>query len=231
MRTVAPYTVGQQDAVTAGSMIFFLPRLNAPAAVSPGIAAWGVEGSYFARARMSGDRIVGDTLDVIQALATADAVDDSVIERQYVSDELPEGIDFTGAVAWLIGRNATAVGTVRPWMALRVFDRYGAALRATLLALGEHGTGTNCNSNGTRLWAGNTTGGPALASYVSQLGDRLVLDIGYNVTGAGGASAVYGSRSATVGSEFAMHVASTAAEGINPGNRASYLEIIGATLP
>lgn len=224
--TVTPYTVGRA-AYAIGGSIYFLPRLNAPADVSPPEPGWDTLASYWARARMPQHRVVGDSIDVVQALTWAIFDTETCGERQYVGDPMPRGVDFTGAVAWCINRAATLSGTVRPWMSLRVFDISGTILRATLLGLGEHGSGTNMNANGTRLWARAA----ALADYVSQDGDRLVADFGWSASNAATASTTYGSLSTIAGNEAALHVCSTAAEGVNPGARSPYLELVGVTMP
>ena len=210
----------------------FMHRLNAPAEVSPPIdAAWQVQAPYFGRQELSSRRIAGDLIDVFVPLQFVTATDQTGIEQQFVSRRMPAGVDFTGAVAWLIGRNAGVTGTVRPWAGLRVFDATGTVLRAVLIAAGEHGSGTNCGSNFTRLWFGNVAGGTPLNPYVSQDGDRVVLEVGYRMTGLGEAAATYGSLNAIAGNTHALHVASTAAEGVNPGARAPYLEVSNVTWP
>lgn len=230
MRTVGPYTVGRAPFSIGGS-VYFLPRLNAPADVSPPEPGWDTLASYWARARMPQHRVVGDSIDIIQALTWGIFDTETCGERQYVGDPMPRGVDFTGAVAWCINRAATISGTVRPWMSLRVFNLGGTILRATLLELGEHGSGTNMNANGTRLWAGSAAGGAPLNDYVSQDGDRLVADFGWSASTAATASTTYGSLSTIAGNVAALHVCSTAAEGVNPGSRAPYLELVGVTLP
>jgi hypothetical protein len=212
----------------------FMHRLNAPAEVSPPIdAAWQTQAVYFGRQELSSRRIAGDLIDVFLPLTQTQGNNQSAIEQQFVSRVLPAGVDFTGAVAWLIGRNATVLGpgTVRPWAGLRVFDSTGTTLRAVLIATGEHGSGTNCTSNNTRLWLGNVAGGTPLAPYVSAEGDRIVLEVGYRMTGVAEAAATYGSLNAIAGNTNALHVASTAAEGVNPGARAPYLEVSNVVWP
>jgi hypothetical protein len=226
VRIVAPYTVGRAPFSVGGS-IYFLPRLNAAADITPAVPAWDTLASYWARARMPQSRVVGDSIDVVQALTWAIFDTETCGERQHIGDPMPRGVDFTGAVAWCINRAATLSGTVRPWMSLRVFNLSGTILRATLLELGEHGSGTNMNANGTRLWAR----GAALNDYVSQDGDRLVADFGWSASNAATASTTYGSLSTIAGNEAALHVCSTAAEGVNPGSRSPYLELVGVTLP
>ena len=214
------------------SVFDFMHRTEA-SPVSTAAAAWDLPNGapYTTSNVLSSERIAGDTVDVFAALQWVTATDQSAREGQWVSRPMPAGVDFTGSVAWLIGRNATVTGTVRPWISLRVFDVTGTILRATLIALGEHGSGTNCTANGTRLWAGSVAGGVPLAAYVTQEGDRRVLEVGYRMTGLGTANATYGSFAAVAGNTNAMHVCSTGAEGVNPGSRCAYLELQNVTWP
>jgi hypothetical protein len=216
------------------SIFDFMSRTVASPVVAP-VDAWDVANGapYTTSNVLSSERVAGDTDAVMVALQWVTANNQSAREMQHVSRPMPAGVDFTGAVAWLIGRNATVAGagTVRPWMSLRVFDETCTILRATLIALGEHGSGTNCNANGTRLWAGSVAGGVPLAAYVTQEGDRRVLETGYRMTGLADAARVFGSFANVAGNTNAMHVASTGAEGVNPGSRCSYLELQNVLWP
>ena len=210
------------------STIDFMHRTVAAEVVSPA-DAWDLPNGapYTTSTMLSSERFAGENDAIFAALQWVTATDQSARELQCVSRPMPAGVDFTGTVATLIGRNGSVTGAVRPWMSLRIFDITGTILRATLLPLGEHGSGINCNANGTRLWC---VAAP-LAAYVTQEGDRRVLEVGYRMTGLGTANAVYGSIANGVGNTHALHVASTAAEGVNPGSRSPYLEISNALWP
>lgn len=195
------------------------------AEVAPPIDAWDVLAPYFGRQELSSRRIATDTVDLFNALQWVTANDQSGIEQQWVGRRMPAGVDFTGGLAWLIGRAGAITGMVRPWASLRIFDASGTVLRATLIALGEYGTGTNMNVNGTRLWLGSVAGGVPLAPYVTQEGDRMVLELGYRMTGLGEANAGWGSWAPAAGNQAALHVCSTLAEGVNPGSRCPYIEL------
>jgi hypothetical protein len=214
------------------SVFDFMHRTSASPVTAPA-AAWDLPNGapYTTSNVLSSERIAGDTVDLVAALQWVSGNDQSAREMQFVSRPMPAGVSFAGAVAWLIGRNGTVTGTVRPWLSLRVFDITCTILRATLIALGEHGSGTNCNANGTRLWAGSVAGGVPLASYVTAEGDRRVLEVGYRMTGAGTANAGIGSFATNAGNTNALHVCSTLAEGVNPGSRAPYLELQNVTWP
>lgn len=226
--TTADSLIPPADAVRI-STIDFMHRLALSADVAPA-DTWDLANGapYTTSTVLSSERIAGDIIDIFAALQWVTATDQSAREVQCVSRPMPAGVDFTGGTATLIGRNATVTGVVRPWMSLRIFDETLTTLRATLVALGEHGSATNCNANGTRLWAIATT---PLAAYVTQEGDRRVLEVGYRMTGLGTANATYGSLSNVAGNTHALHVASTAAEGVNPGQRAAYLELSNILWP
>lgn len=211
------------------STIDFLHR-TVPSPDAAPVDGWDLANGapYTTATVLSSERVAGDIIDVFAALQWVTATDQSARELQCVSRPMPAGVDFTGGLATLIGRNATVTGTVRPWMSLRIFDSTLTILRATLVALGEHGNATNCNANGTRLWAIDTT---PLAAYVTQEGDRRVLEVGYRMTGLGTANATFGSLSNVAGNAHALHVASTGAQGVNPGQRAMYLELTNILWP
>lgn len=209
------------------SPIFFPHRVSPVAAVSPPLDAWGTQAPYFQSRELSSLRVVADFVDLIAPAQWCTATDQSCVEAQLVGRPMPEGVDFTGGTAWMISRNGTSTGTARPWASLRVFDTTGTILRATLIPLGEHGSATNMTPNGTRVWLN----GVALASYVTQEGDRLVLEQGGRATGLATWNCIYGSISNVAGNTRALHVLSTSAEGVNPGSRAPYLELTNILWP
>lgn len=215
------------------SGVFFMTRTG-PVSVAPPISSgWDAQASYFGRSALSSSRLgPSDLVGVVLPLTWAIFGPGSCIERQLVGEPMPPGVRFDGAVLWCIMRAATLSGTVRPWISFRLFDMFGREELADLLPLGEYGSGTNMNANGTRLWAGNVGGGAPLASYMTQGGEIPVVEIGWNASTPATASTGYGSWAAPpAGNEVAINVCSTAAEGVNPGNRAPLFEIVGLQWP
>lgn len=175
----------------------FYYRFTTAAPVSPTFdAAWtnttGAVRRYLAPARLAADTLTGGD-------ARTWSAGEVRLDRQYVSDRMEAGIVFTGAavrsIIAVLESNADDNAFSR--LGVRVCNGDGTVIRATLLAVADYSNaGTEyATSTATRRWAEATV---ALCSaYVTEAGDRLVVEVGHSdATGTSpSATAIYGSAS------------------------------------
>jgi hypothetical protein len=120
----------------------------------------------------------------------AAAVDESALARQYVSDRMAAGIAFatSDTIKCYIrcAESATNDNINRQPICVKVVSEDGNTLRATLKALGHYGPNTTewivTTLTAKTLADGDTLG----AGYTTVLGDRLVIEVGGQVSSAGG---------------------------------------------
>lgn len=172
---------------------YFSPTVIPPAGVQPAFAAW--------TRTTEGVRLVMKTTKPGDAMAslttfgsTGPAANDSSLFVQFVSDPLPSGIAFatTDTIKCFIRamESATNDNINRQPICLKVVSYDGGTIRATLKALGHYGPNTTEWVSGTltsKTWADGDT---LDANYTTVDGDRLVLEIGGQVSSSGGVSVV-----------------------------------------
>ena len=129
----------------------------------------------------------------------------SALARQYVSDTMWAGIAFTATDTFKCVISCFESGAndninQQP-TCVKVYSWDGATLRATLLALLHHGPATTEWAAASGVSRQALDGDAATAAYTTVLGDRLVLEIGGQVSSAGGSGVVgtirFGSSSTT----------------------------------
>lgn len=102
-----------------------------------------------------------------------------VADRCYVSDPLTaQTISGTVKAQFLADKHGASAVADR--LEIYVVSRDGLTVRGTLLAVGAHGPATGINST---LRNKTYADGDALSSVAAQLGDRLVVMVGYNLGG------------------------------------------------
>ncbi|MCC6961184.1 MAG: hypothetical protein IT301_15160, partial [Dehalococcoidia bacterium] len=116
----------------------------------------------------------------------------SALAVQFISDPMPAGIAFStsdtikGVVRAL--ESAINDNINRMPMCLKVYSLDGSTLRATLKSLGAYGPTTTEWDTGTAESRQFADGDTLDAGYTTVLGDRLVLEVGGQVSSAGGSS-------------------------------------------
>src|SRR5688572_55877 len=118
--------------------------------------------------------------------------------RQMVSRPLRGGQSISGTVsAYMRVLESNADDEARTRFGVHVVSGDGATVRATLLAVGHHGTGTEYSR--TTATSARFAHNTAISSYTTQAGDRIVVEVGhYDSTGTTpSVSSHIGSSSAT----------------------------------
>jgi hypothetical protein len=122
----------------------------------------------------------------------AAAANDSALARQYISDPLRAGITFvtTDTVKCYCRCMESAVNDNinRQPICVKVVSEDGTTLRATLLGLGHVGPNTTEWISGTLTNKTLADGDVLTAGYTTVAGDRLVVEVGGQVSSAGGTS-------------------------------------------
>lgn len=174
----------------------FYFRATEAAAVSPAYDAAWTNTASAARRALARSRLTADTIAAV-GFTSFTAGQDCIV-RQFVSEPLAAGNVFTGetVTAYARGRESDLDDNITSRIGVRVVSEDGATERAVLLAVGHHGTGNEYPTTATlRAWADDA----ALSSYVTQAGDRLVVEMGHGDTAGTSPSAVteFGSSAAS----------------------------------
>lgn len=158
--------------------------------ITPGFAAWTrtSEADRRAMSPTKGSSVM--TSKTFWAGVTA-AANNSCLNRQYVSAPMSAGIAFTiGDTVKLVLRcmeSATNDNINRCPICVKVYSEDGLTLRATLLTLLHYGP--NTTEWATSLSSKRAADGDAItAAYTTVAGDRLVVEIGGQVSSSGGTS-------------------------------------------
>ncbi len=158
--------------------------------VTPGFATWTriTEGDRRKMSPTKGSSAMASKTFWANQAAVANA---TCLARQYVSDPMPAGIAFTvgDTVRCVLRCMESAVNDNinRTPICIKVYDESGTILRATLLALLHYGP--NTTEWNTALRSKQAADGDAItAGYTTVAGDRLVIEIGGQVSSSGGAS-------------------------------------------
>lgn len=102
-------------------------------------------------------------------------------DRQFVSPMMKGGISFSGATVSGVMRcrqSSDVNDNVHSRICIRVVSRDGGTVRATLLAIGEYGTGTEFVAAASGAPSKIVADAEPLSSYTTQDGDRLVFENG-----------------------------------------------------
>lgn len=161
--------------------------------VTPAMEAWGYIRDSTDRALMSPSPDGSSMLSFQFGGSTTQPADTTMLGRQFVSEPIVAGIAFSTSdtiKAQVICLEQGGTNNInRQPIAVKVVSRDGTTLRATLKALGHYGPNTTewpinpSTSNKT------VADGDALdANYTTVAGDRLVVEIGGQVSAAGGTS-------------------------------------------
>lgn len=133
------------------------------------------------------------------------AANDSALARQYISEPMQAGVAFITSDTVKCYARASESGAndninLQP-ICVKVYSQDGTTLRATMLALGHIGPNTTewiVTTSTNKTWA---DGDVLTTGYTTVAGDRLVIEIGGQVSAAGGTTAtgtiVFGANSAT----------------------------------
>lgn len=108
------------------------------------------------------------------------------LDRQYVSDPMPAGIDWTGVTVkmQLMTREFVNTDNSKCRMVLKIVNSSGV-VQQTLLSLNDYGSNLEYINNATcrnHTWA---NGDVVAGTYVTSAGDRLVVEIGHTDAPAG----------------------------------------------
>ena len=170
--TVRPLRVGGPEWDT--QRFYFAFSTAAPVNVAYD-AAWSVTSA--AVRRLLTPAIIGDSpLPIIIGVADGWTTG-TCLFRQLVSPPLRSGVIFNGARTRLVQQSweANVADNLFTRTGLRVASEDGGTIRATLLPVADY-RGTEIDTPVTsRIWLNNE----AVASYTTQAGDRLVLELGY----------------------------------------------------
>jgi hypothetical protein len=159
--------------------------VDTPTTVSPAAAAW-TDTTQITRLKMTTTK--GATAITLgSAIAVPGPAGQNALDRQYISDPIATGTDFTGATVkgYLMVEEAQTADNVDQLIScIKVVSEDGSTLRATLLALGANGTVAEfTTTNGGRNKA--IANGDALSAYTTVAGDRLVIELGYGCSTLG----------------------------------------------
>jgi len=162
---------------------FYQPTGDVPA-VSPAFdAAWTLTGSAVRRRMMTVVKTANDAVANGGAIAS-NASGDVVLHRQYVSDPMNAGLVFdtsTTYKCYLQALESAINDNAFPRMGVRIVSYDGSTVRATLLAVADYSTPTEFNTAlRNKIFANGDTG--TNASYTTQTGDRLVVELGHGDT-------------------------------------------------
>jgi len=181
---------------------YFDPTLGAP--FTPGFAAWTRTTEGVRRALLRSK--VGTAMSSLTAWAnTSPAANASALVAQFSGPPMMPGIAFatTDTIKCQIRcleSNANDNVNRQP-LCLKVYAKDGTTLQATLKALGHYGPATT-EWDATNLTNRTLADGDVLdANYTTVFGDFLVLEVGGQVSSAGGSTVTgsmsFGSNSAT----------------------------------
>jgi hypothetical protein len=158
--------------------------------VTPGFAAWtrNTEGDRRKMSPTDGNSVMTSKTFWANQAAAASA---TCLNRQYISDPMSAGIAFTiGDTVKLVLRcmeSAVNDNINRCPICIKVYSADGLTLRATLLALLHYGP--NTTEWATALSSKQAADGDAITvAWTTLAGDRLVVEIGGQVSTAAGAS-------------------------------------------
>lgn len=172
---------------------FYLSSTQAPP-VSPAYRGSWTRVAEALRRRMSPTKDSSAITDLWSGGNVNLGADESFLTVQLVSDPMPAGISFlvTDAVKMsvLCAESSTTDNINRAPTMIYVVSADGATLRATLLAWGHHGPSTTeWTYHGGAPYNGKSRlplDGDTVGAYTTQAGDRLVVELGGQVSGAGG---------------------------------------------
>jgi hypothetical protein len=166
----------------------YLPHA-APPAVDPTIASgWEdsseIERRMLANVKGSSGISTGQVVDILEDQASYDDLD-----RQYTSTRMPAGIVFTSGVTSLkivvMMREQAATDDVDKCItSVRIMSEDGQTTRATLYATANYGPVLEFVNNASMRNKQCADGDLAGASYTTVLGDRIVVELGYQTDGA-----------------------------------------------
>lgn len=198
-------------------------RRTVAAPVSPAFHAdWDVTAD--ALRRLLDDQRIADAASA-SASITWNA-GQTALAYQFVGRPLRGGIRLNGAALWGVSRfiEDNADNNAIVICGLRVVDLSGTIERGELLAVGDHGSGTEIAAGSTpsRLF-GN---GDVVADYTTIEGDRLVLEVGFtdNAGTTPQAQMNHGASVANLVDDYVTTEGSTS--GFN-----SWIELLGSTDP
>lgn len=156
---------------------------NLSVEITPGFEAWQ-ESANAVRGKM----LAATTIDPLASTGIATTTPgNTTLHRQLISDPLVAGITFTSGVSTftcqILGReSATNDNIINRVRALKVISRDGGTVRATLIALGNAASIAEWLNTGLRnlTFLNATTAG---ATYTTEAGDRLCLEVGHDDSG------------------------------------------------
>lgn len=163
----------------------YMPNTDTFSSLTPGFAGWstttGAVRRYLAPFK--------DTSDTVAAGATITcnaAANSTCLDRQYISPPLSGAQTISGTVKgyWMVKELATTDDIDRWPVTIRVLQSDGTTYRCTVLALADASPGVN--ETGTTLVNRVIADGDSLSSCAAQDGDRIVVEVGYQVDATGG---------------------------------------------
>jgi hypothetical protein len=153
-------------------------RFTQAAEVSPSFSASWTNTTSSARHHLARDADATDTTGAgTNRSWTAGEVR---LDRQYVSEKMRAGIVFDSATVTMVTRcnSSAADDNVFARFGVRILSADGATVRATLLAVGAHGSQTEYVVTPTAHIV-IVAQDEALSSYTTQAGDRIVVEVGF----------------------------------------------------
>lgn len=166
---------------------FYLPS-SGGAAVAPAYdAAWQVTS---AANRYGTSTTKGGTPLALRSTGNNLAPDDNCLAAQFVSAPLAAGTIAGTVKGQIVTREATADTNAMAQIVIRVVSEDGGTVRGTLVAAHSEALSSEYSvSFGSRKFPLAALSPLALNSVDAQEGDRLVIEVGSRVTGAGGSPA------------------------------------------
>ncbi len=154
---------------------------NLDSAITPAYAAW-VTSAASARRDMALTQTA--VSDVNANISITSGANNNSAAFMLISPTLDVGQTITGTVTIMTRGNelATADNIGQRWRVVKVVSQDGTVLRGTLLALAAHSVTTEIGTVRAGYPAANAA---ALSSVDAQPGDRIVVELGYGLVGAG----------------------------------------------
>ena len=101
---------------------------------------------------------------------------DTCLIAQFVSEPIGAQTVQGTVKSYVLAAESVSIDNVYDHIVLKVVHGDGSAVRGTLLALGEHGPGTELNSSQRTK---NVADAAALTPVIAVDGDRIVLELGF----------------------------------------------------
>src|SRR3990167_7437907 len=159
----------------------YFPSTSSPPLVSPAIdSVWDAFGEMSRRLM---NKVRGSSASAIGTQISWTAASAAALDRQYIGDPMAAGNTFNGATLTgqlMVREYATGDNSQYLYCGIRICNSIGT-IRTTLVTTATHTTLAefinNASHRNAKLFDGDAI--PSSATYITALGDRLVVEIGY----------------------------------------------------